>query len=209
MTLSQYEQIKTKRIVPIFITSQLLYENSYINGFSLNVSIFSPKYSSYASLFEVDTCFSIVLGLIQKLVNRNVSFSSVNYPQHYISYNKVNKDVWIATPSESFISTWLITPGLCGKGISFKALWDPNSYLRQMDFLTYVHPFQRTRVYQLDACFLPVQGNIGVGKISFESVKYAKHYLRHQYYRIKLHTYENHDLYLRDSTFNELLGLPL
>ena len=146
------------------------------------------------------------LELIQKLVNRNVSFKSVNYPQYYISYNKDNKEILIAKPSDGFISTWLITFGLCGDGISFKALWEPNSYLRQKDVLTYVHPFQRTQVYQLDACFLPVEGNFGVGKISFESVKYAKHYLRHQDYLIKLHAYEKHDLYLKDSTFEELPG---
>lgn len=138
------------------------------------------------------------------MVHRNISFNSVNYPQHYLSYNKTNKQVRIAIPSNNFISTWLITPGLCGDGISFKVLSEPNSYLRQEDFLTYVQPFQLTQVYQLDACFLPVEGNKGVGKISFESLKYAKFYLRHQGYLIKLHAYEKSDLYLKDSTFNEL-----
>ena len=138
------------------------------------------------------------------LVNRNVSFESFNFPEHYISYDRVNKDVRIAKRSENVSSNWLVTPGLCGKGISFKALWKPNSYLRQRDFLTYVDLFENEPVYKLDSCFLPVEGKATGGQFSFQSVNYTEFYLRHQDYQIKLNKYEKLELYNNDSTFKAL-----
>ena len=108
------------------------------------------------------------------LVNRNVSFESFNFPEHYISYDRAKKDVRIAKRSENVSSNWLVTPGLCGKGISFKALWKPNSYLRQSNFLTYVNPFENTHIYKLDSCFLPVEGKVTGGQFSFQSVNYTE-----------------------------------
>ena len=142
------------------------------------------------------------------MVNRNVNFNSFNFPQHYISYDGNNQDVRIAETSEKVFSNWLITPGLCGKGIGFKASWETNSYLRylrQNKSLTYVHVFENTHVYKLDSCFLPVEGNKQGGQISFQSVNYTGFYLRHQDYKIKLHMYNdsnNPELFRKDSTFN-------
>ena len=139
------------------------------------------------------------------MVNRNVSLESFNYPGHYISYDGNRHDVRIENRAENVFSNWSITPGLCGKGISFKALWKTNSYLRQNESLTYVHLFEDTPVYKLDTCFLPVEGNEKGGQISFQSVNYTGFYLRHQDYKIKLHMYNdsNHpELFKKDSTFN-------
>ena len=185
--------------------SKLIYDRS--DFFSFNVSIFGD--TNIFTIIFLQTCvFQLLLELIQKLVNRNVSFNSFNYHQLYISYDGNNQDVRIAETSENVFSNWLITSGLCGKGISFKASWETNSYLRylrQNKSLTYVHVFENTHVYKLDSCFLPVEGNKQGGQISFQSVNYTGFYLRHQDYKIKLHMYNdsnNPELFRKDSTFN-------
>ena len=158
--------------------------------------------------FQQTFIFQLFLELIQNLVNRNVSFVAFNYPEHYISYDGKRNDVKISKKSENVFSNWSITPGLCGKGISFKALWTENSYLRylrQNGFITAVNFFENTHHYKLDACFLPIEGMVKGGQISFASVNYTGFYLRHKKYKIKLHQYnanQSPEIFKEDSTFN-------
>ena len=139
------------------------------------------------------------------MVNRNVSFVAFIYPEHYISYDGKINDVRISKKSENVFSNWSITPGLCGKGINFKALWTENSYLHYLPQNAAVNSFENTPHYKLGACFLPVEGMVKGGQISFASVNYIGFYLRHKNFKIKLHQYnanQNPETFKDDSTFN-------
>jgi hypothetical protein len=94
---------------------------------------------------------------------------------------------------------------IIGRSYSFESNNFPGDYIRHASSLGIKSRID-SDLSRLDSTFRIVNGLAadtcaGTVSISFESVNYTGHYLRHQGYRIKLNKFENGDLFKSDATF--------
>lgn len=82
----------------------------------------------------------------------------------------------------------------------------PAYYIKQKNFLGELTMIS-SDMDKKDATFRIVSGLADDEYISFESVKYPKHYLRHQYSRIELQKYRDEQSFKVDATFKLVPGL--
>ena len=90
--------------------------------------------------------------------------------------------------------------------VSFMSISNPKYYIRHRDFFGEVSPIS-DEISRKDATFKIVPGLADSKFISLESVNHPNHYLRHQNWQIKLHKFEDAELFKSDATFNMLSGL--
>ncbi len=89
---------------------------------------------------------------------------------------------------------------------SFQSYNYPSYYIRHSNYLGEISQISST-LDKLDATFKIVPGLADSSCVSFESLNYPKHYLRHQNNRVKLHSWENSQLFREDATFCVKPGL--
>ena len=91
---------------------------------------------------------------------------------------------------------------------SFAAHGDPERFIRHRYNLCELTTIE-SDLDRADATFRLVPGlaEAAHGHVSFEASNYPAHFLRHQYFRLKIHEYETEDLYRRDATFRVVRGL--
>lgn len=82
----------------------------------------------------------------------------------------------------------------------------PDRFIRHRYFLGELTTVN-SELDQKDSAFRIVKGLAGRGSISFESMNFPGHYLRHQSFRIKLHRFEDSTLFREDASFKPRIGL--
>jgi hypothetical protein len=94
--------------------------------------------------------------------------------------------------------------------VSFESLNKRGYYVRHSSYLGVISQYStpqssvldRTPLEKLDATFIVSRGLSGTDdSVSFESVNYRGHYLRHQNYEIKLQRNDHSELFRRDASF--------
>ena len=124
-----------------------------------------------------------------------------------------NFQIWldkssVNAPSYEEDSSFIIIPGLAGKGITFKSLNYPNRFIRHRGWLCFIDKNDGSKLFKLDASFTPVRGLTGAkGSVSFESVNYPGYYMRHAGFRVRLNKNNNSPLFKKDATWIPTSGM--
>jgi ubiquitin-protein ligase len=92
------------------------------------------------------------------------------------------------------------------KLLSLESLNSPKTYVRSRDGLGFITEIS-TELDRKDASWVVCPGLAGGDTVSFRSVNDPKQYLRHQDGRIKLHDFEDADLFKQDASFKQVNGL--
>jgi len=163
------------------------------------------KYKNSA-LFKKDASWIVHPGLIGK----GVSFESVNYRGDYMRHaaNRVRKDKYQNKELFKKDATWLPVmveaekPLLdIGKIYRFKASNYPDKMFRHKGFNIWTDRSNvNAQFYVKDSSWKIVAGLSGQG-ISFQSVNYPTHYLRHSWGKCKIDKYQNSALFKKDASW--------
>jgi hypothetical protein len=89
---------------------------------------------------------------------------------------------------------------------SFQSFNYPKTYVRHRDGLGFATEIG-SELDRKDASWYVGPGLAGDNSVSFRSVNYPKQYLRHQDGRVKLHDFEDTDLFKNDASFKRVNGL--
>lgn len=136
--------------------------------------------------------------------------TSKNYPK--FSWSLKGNDAYIVEGAQP---TFKVVPGLTGESntVSFQSLQDEDKYLRHYSYWLTLEPKSNPRnphIFNEDATFKPIPDLWFFGHISFESVNYPKHYIRHTGYRLRISNYNNlqpsAELEKNDASFNWTIG---
>jgi tetratricopeptide (TPR) repeat protein/ubiquitin-protein ligase len=92
------------------------------------------------------------------------------------------------------------------KLLSLQSLNSPKTYVRSRDGLGFTTEIS-SELDRKDASWYVCPGLAGGDTVSFRSVNYPKQYLRHQEGRVKLHDFEDADLFKQDASFKRINGL--
>lgn len=134
------------------------------------------------------------------------SFESFNYPEHFIRHRNYRGEL---TTIESALdrkdSTFKIVKGLSGKGVSFESLNFPGYYLRHKNFEIWLERKADDELFKQDSSFILhfpglVGGWGGYFCISFESLNYPGHYIRHRNFKLYLEKGED-ESFRKDASF--------
>jgi len=82
----------------------------------------------------------------------------------------------------------------------------PRTSGRHQDGLGFIQEIS-SQLDRQDASWSIGPGLAGHNTVSFRSVNYPQLYLRHQHWRVKLHRFEETDLFRKDASFKRLNGL--
>lgn len=118
-----------------------------------------------------------------------VSIEALNPPGHYVRHqNGLGELTAVNSPLARADATFKLVPGLADNGcISLQASNYPNYYLRHQDGRIKLHPWSNDALYRADATFcirMALQPGHGDPWISFQSLNYPDHYLRHREFHL-------------------------
>jgi hypothetical protein len=82
----------------------------------------------------------------------------------------------------------------------------PKAYIRHRDGLGFATEIS-SELDRKDASWHVCPGLAGDNTVSFRSVNYPKQYLRHEEGRVKLHDFDDADLFKKDASFKRVNGL--
>ena len=137
----------------------------------------------------------------------NVELQSYNLPDHYIrtAHRLHGSSVTLAIQARPDI--WnMRSPGICNSTgtVSFCIGAQSNVCLRHKNNLIYAENNDRSSSFARDACFYLRADKWFPGHAAFESVTYPGRYLRHNWFRLKLHSYSSTALFEKDASFRIL-----
>ena len=135
-----------------------------------------------------------------------------NYPDHSIQTpalrGMVTAELYPSLQSRSL--EWM--PGVKDDTIRISPKGSPNIVFRHRGFELYADPYDPgDGLLGLDSSFYVRPGNANASQVSFESVNFPGHFLRHAGFRLFLHPKDGSALFNADSTFQpieERQGLP-
>jgi len=90
--------------------------------------------------------------------------------------------------------------------VSLQSFNYPKTYIRHRDGLGYTTEIS-SELDRKDASWRLTRGLADRRHVSFQSVNFPNEYLRHEDGRLKLHDFEDADLFLKDATFKRVNGL--
>ena len=121
----------------------------------------------------------------------------------------MNKNASITNRGKRF---YLVSPGLTGDNgtVSLESADHPDFYLRHYNYLLDVESRTDPRnpgLFYPDATFRLHMDLWHKGYVSFESVNYANHYIRHQGYRLRISQQDGSSLFKLDASFRPVEGI--
>lgn len=171
------------------------FESVYSPGYFIRHQFLQLKLHQYQStaLFEMDASFRILLSKCNKI-------QSYNHPSKY--FGLTGRDAYVLVTPELWIP---IRPGLAGHNgsVSFRSCHNARKYLRHTGFLLYNDDFENTQLFKLEATFSE-RKRFYPGTTAYESVNNPNCFIRHQYWRLRLHSYSAAPLYKNDVSFIEV-----
>ena len=167
-------------------------------GYFIRHQFLELKLHQYEStaLFEMDASFRVLIPECKKI-------QSYNYPTKY--FGVTGREVHLLVSPKLWIP---LRPGLAGHegSVSFRSCHDARKYLHHTGFLLYNDDFVNTQLFKLDATFTERE-RFYPGTTAYESVNYPNYFIRHQFFRLRLHTYSAAPLYKKDVSFFEVDGV--
>jgi hypothetical protein len=156
-----------------------------------------------SELFKKDASFLPT----RRGVFAHTRLESVNFRGHFIRHSHFQLSIARddGTPLFDKDATWWRVPILSATApagaFSFESINFPGRFIRHRNSLGEITPVV-SNLDKQDANFIirPALNGSPIG-ISFESVNFPGHFLRHQNFRIKLHRFENTQLFRDDASF--------
>ena len=171
------------------------FESVYSSGYFIRHRFLQLKLQQYTSttLFEMDASYRILPPKCKKI-------QSYNHPNKY--FGLTGRDAYVLVTPELWVP---IRPGLAGHNgsVSFRSCHNARKYLRHTGFLLYSDNFENTQQFKLEATFSE-RKRFYPGTTAYESVNNPNYFMRHQYWRLRLHTYSAAPLYKKDVSFFEV-----
>ncbi|MEM7133315.1 MAG: AbfB domain-containing protein [Chloroflexota bacterium] len=145
--------------------------------------------------------------------SRPISFQSVNYPERYIVADADHAAIQLlpltgaSTNEQKKLAEFIVVPGLVDDSlVSLQVNDGSGGFLAASpEGVVIVNP-DRIGDFLEEATFNAVDGLVGIG-VSFESVAYPEHFLRHSSFVLQLNTFDETDLFLEDASFNDVNAL--
>ncbi len=115
-----------------------------------------------------------------------VQLRSVNYRDRFVRHRSFLGELTpLASELDQKDASFIIRPGLAGKGVSFEPVNYPGYFLRHQGFALKLHKRESSDLFKADATFMERRGLAGSGT-SFESVNFPRHFLRHCSFKLFL-----------------------
>ena len=150
----------------------------------------------------------MVCSLHAYTTNAAVELQSYNYPDHYIKRANLATGGAVTIHRQARPDLWyIVRPGLCGNAGSASirtSVHNSNIYIRYRNGLVYAEANDGTTAFSNSACFYIRENKWFPGHAAFESVTTPGHYLRHQFFQLKLHPYSSTALFEMDASFRIL-----
>jgi hypothetical protein len=138
------------------------------------------------------------------------SFSSLNYPGHYIRHRSSLGYIDPIVASDKLgrkDATFRLVPGLAGKCQSFESVNYPGHFLRHQNYRVKLAKQTNDDLFKQDATFCVVLGLASPTGRSFESVNFPQHFIRHSNFELWLAKSDGSGLFKKDATF--IISPPL
>ena len=135
--------------------------------------------------------------------DRVFTLRSLNYPEHAMVFPGMGGHVRMDTnpPANLMTLQWNVSP-IQKDLIQISAQAAPNAVFRHRGFELHADPRNEgDGLLQKDSSFYVRPGNADSACVSFESVNYPGHFLRHAGFRLFLHRTDGSNLFNLDSTF--------
>jgi hypothetical protein len=166
----------------------------------------SPKYAIYFKGHGGEYRLTYNWRLYGTEANQFRSLQSCNYQEHFIRHRNYRGELTvIESATDRKDSTFKIVPGISGRGLSFESLNFPGYYLRHKNFEIWLDRNTDNDLFKKDASFnirIPglVGGPLSYLYVSFESLNYPGHYIRHRNFKLYLEK-GNDELFRKDASF--------
>ena len=149
------------------------------------------------------------------LADETVSFQSVNYPERWIRHYNYEGRIDPINPSDAIglkDATFILRPALSGTpgAVSFESVNYPGFFLRHEDFrlkLQATNTDHHPQSFREDASFLPRAGLAGGATVSYESVNFPNHFIRHSDYKLWVNKSRGEQTFPQDASFRKLSPL--
>merc|ERR1712232_1473898 len=174
----------------------------YIRHQGFRVKLHNLKETDDEDLFKNDATFELIKPNAEDAdwgADKSLcSFRSVNFPDHFLRHK--NFELWLdeRDDSELFNKDTTFKFLAMPECVNFVSMNFPTHCMRHRDFEAFNDPLDD---YNDDYDFFIRPGLDDAKGVSFEAKNFPNHFLRHQGFRLKLHEYEDDDLYRKDSTF--------
>ena len=139
---------------------------------------------------------------------KSASLQASNYTTSYLTtVNGTARLVIPANAGDRQRATFRVVTGLAGSGVSFQASTDPNQYLRHQGLQIVQQTNDGGDVFKRGATFTPrgaLAGSCGCNGgtcLSYESIDWPGHYLRHQSYNFYIGRPDGGVSYNQDASF--------
>ena len=162
-----------------------------------------------AAKHNILLCIVASYCIVSQAVSVNVELQSYNYPTFYVktAHRLHGGRVTIANNAQPQI--WnMITPGLCNiagtVSFSISASTSNTAYMRHSNSLLSAKTNDGSDSFASNACFYVHSDKWFPGHAAFESVNTPGHFIRHNYLRLKLHSYSSTTIFEKDASFRIL-----
>ena len=147
--------------------------------------------------------------------DETVSFKSVNYPDRWIRHYNYEGRIDPIDPNDTVglkDATFILRPALSGTpgAVSFESVNYPGFFLRHEDFrlkLQATNTDHHPQSFREDASFLPRAGLAGGATVSYESVNFPNHFIRHSDYKLWVNKSRGEQTFPQDASFRKLSPL--
>ena len=195
------------------------FESSNYPGHFLRHQSFRVKLQRFdgSELFRKDASFVPQAGA----AGQGVTFRASNFPEHALRHcsfhlfiDKNDGSNPACAPDDATYRadiSFVVESAPILQRVSLQSVNYPDRWVRHCSFLGVLDNNTMAgctlSLQRQDSTFLMGPGLSGGNSVSFESVNYPGHFLRHQGFRIKLQPNDGSDLFAKDASFDRVPGL--
>ncbi|MEM7371412.1 MAG: AbfB domain-containing protein [Bacteroidota bacterium] len=194
-------------------TGTISFESVQYPGYYLRHKNFQIVLSKEGDLsFKKDASWKVVPGLADPQL---LSFEALNFPKYYLKHGNFEFMMGTVDSKQSSKEEATYDPAFVndqgkisvGKSFAFDFAFFPDGF---QDYWMHATPAQPARLNngEVDQSqFMVRQGLAGQGTVSFESVEYPGHFLRHSGFNIFLHKKTSDNIFIKDASWKVVPGL--